>query len=171
MFPRRINGKYAMLSRPSDLGHTPFGDIHYSESPDMCHWGVHRQVMTSNSGGGWERTKIGPGPVPIETDEGWLMVYHGVTAPCNGFVYSFGAALLDLDQPWKVIARCRYYLLTPEAPYEEVGFVPNVIFPCATLCDFEADRMAIYYGAADTYVALAFARPSELVDYVKGNAR
>jgi beta-1,4-mannooligosaccharide/beta-1,4-mannosyl-N-acetylglucosamine phosphorylase len=95
LFPRRINGKYAMLSRPSDRGHTPFGDIFYSESPDMIHWGHHRFVMAPV--GGWQSTKVGAGPTPIETPEGWLLIYHGVLTSCNGFVYSFGAALLDLE--------------------------------------------------------------------------
>jgi len=86
MFPRKINGKYAMLSRPSDNGHTPFGDIFYSESPDLVYWGHHRHVMSPTKG--WQSKKIGPGPVPIETSEGWLLIYHGVFLSCNGFVYS-----------------------------------------------------------------------------------
>ena len=103
LFPRKIKGKYVMFSRPSDNGHTPFGDIYLSQSPDMVHWGEHRFVMGTK--GGWQSTKVGAGPVPIETPEGWLLFYHGVLTSCNGFVYSFSAALLDLDQPWKVIAR------------------------------------------------------------------
>ena len=112
LFPRRIDGRYAMLSRPSDRGHTPFGDMYYSESPDLCFWGRHRFVMAPT--GGWQSTKVGPGPTPIETSEGWLLFYHGVLTSCNGFVYSFGAALLDLDQPWKVIYRTEPYLLSPQ---------------------------------------------------------
>lgn len=168
LFPRRINGKYAMLSRPSDNGHTPFGDIYYSESPDMTHWGCHRYVM--GTAGGWQSTKIGAGPIPIETSEGWLLIYHGVLTSCNGFVYSFGAALLDLDQPWKVIARGEPYLLAPQAPYERTGDVPNVAFPCAALADAATGRLAIYYGGADTVVCLAFAQVDEVIDFVKTNA-
>ncbi len=168
LFPRLINGKYAMLSRPSDNGHTPFGDIYYSESPDMTHWGRHRYVMGTK--GGWQSTKIGAGPIPIETSEGWLLIYHGVLTSCNGFVYSFGAALLDLDQPWKVIARGEPYLLAPQAPYERTGDVPNVAFPCASLVDAETGRMAIYYGGADTVVCLAFAYVDDVVDFVKESA-
>ena len=111
--------------------------------------------------GGWQSTKIGAGPTPIETSEGWLLIYHGVSTSCNGFVYSFGAALLDLDQPWKVMYRTEPYLLAPQAPYERVGDVPNVAFPCATLVDADTGRMAIYYGGADTVVCLAFAQISE----------
>jgi beta-1,4-mannooligosaccharide/beta-1,4-mannosyl-N-acetylglucosamine phosphorylase len=95
-------------------------------------------------------TKIGAGPIPIETTEGWLLFYHSVSNTCNGFVYSFGAAILDIDKPWKVLYRTRDYLLTPEKPYETTGFVPNVTFPCANIYDAETGRIAIYYGAADT---------------------
>ncbi|MEW6505127.1 MAG: glycoside hydrolase family 130 protein [Chloroflexota bacterium] len=165
LFPRKINGLYVMLSRPSDRGHTPFGDIFISRSPDLINWGQHRFVMAPK--GGWQSTKIGAGPIPIETDEGWLLIYHGVLTSCNGFVYSFGAALLDLDQPWKVIARGAPYLMSPQTLYECVGDVPNVVFPCAALYDPPTDRLAIYYGAADTVTALAFAYLSELVDFVK----
>lgn len=167
LFPRRINGKYAMLSRPSDNGHTPFGDIFYSESPDMIHWGHHRWVMQPV--GGWQSTKVGAGPTPIETSEGWLMIYHGVLTSCNGFVYSFGAALLDLEQPWKVIYRTAPYLLSPQTLYECVGDVPNVAFPCAALCDGDTGRLAIYYGGADTVTCLGFAYISELIDFIKAN--
>lgn len=166
LFPRRINGKFAMLSRPSDKGHTPFGDIFYSESPDMVHWGVHRFVMGSGYSP-WQSLKIGAGPVPIETDEGWLLIYHGVLLSCNGYVYSFGAALLDLDKPWKVVKRSKSYLLSPQEPYECVGDVPNVAFPVAALVDGETGRMAVYYGGADTVVALAFGYVHEIVDWLK----
>ena len=165
LFPRKINGRYAMLSRPSDNGHTPFGDIFYSESPDMTFWGKHRHVFgTAN---GWQSTKVGAGPIPIETSEGWLLIYHGVLTSCNGFVYSAGAALLDLDEPWKVIARARRYFISPQRIYECVGDVPNVVFPCAALCDAETGRLALYYGGADTVVAMAFGYVEEIIDYIK----
>jgi beta-1,4-mannooligosaccharide/beta-1,4-mannosyl-N-acetylglucosamine phosphorylase len=167
LFPRKVGGNYAMVSRPSDNGHTPFGDIYYSESPDMVYWGRHRYVMGTL--GGWQSTKVGAGPIPIETSEGWLMIYHGVLTSCNGFVYSFGAALLDLEQPWKVIARGAPYLLAPQAPYERTGDVPNVAFPCAALVDGDTGRMAVYYGGADTVVCLAFGYVHEVVDFVKAN--
>lgn len=168
MFPRKINGKYVMLSRPSDTGHTAFGDIFISQSPDMCYWGEHRFVMGATDG--WQSKKIGAGPIPIETDKGWLVIYHGVLYSCNGFVYSFGAALLDLDEPWKVIARSQPYLLSPQTYYECVGDVPNVAFPCATLHDSGSGKLAIYYGAADTVTALAFGYVHEIVNFVKSNS-
>jgi beta-1,4-mannooligosaccharide/beta-1,4-mannosyl-N-acetylglucosamine phosphorylase len=166
LFPRRIGGSYAMLSRPSDGGHTAFGDIFYSESPDLTHWGRHRHVMAPIPWT-WQSTKVGAGPTPIETDEGWLLLYHGVLTSCNGFVYSMGAALLDIDEPWEVVARGRDYLLSPQVGYEQVGDVPNVVFPCAALVDRTADRLTIYYGAADTVVCMAHGRLSEVVGFAK----
>jgi beta-1,4-mannooligosaccharide/beta-1,4-mannosyl-N-acetylglucosamine phosphorylase len=168
MFPRKINGNYAMLSRPSDDGHTPFGDIYYSESPDMTYWGKHRYVMGTT--GGWQSKKIGAGPIPIETTEGWLLFYHGVLNSCNGFVYSFGAAILDIDQPWKVKYRTKPYLLSPQTMYECVGDVPNVAFPCAALCDAETGRITIYYGGADTVICMAHCQVDELIQFIKENS-
>jgi len=166
LFPRKINGCYAMLSRPSDTGHTPFGDIFYSESPDLCHWGRHRFVYGA-SGRWWESLKTGAGPIPIETSAGWLLFHHGVCRTCSGYVYRFGVALLDRQEPWRVLTRCRNFILGPEAPYETAGFVANVTFPCAALCDAATGRLAIYYGAADTYTAVAFGLVDEIIDYVR----
>jgi beta-1,4-mannooligosaccharide/beta-1,4-mannosyl-N-acetylglucosamine phosphorylase len=171
LFPRKIKGDYVMLSRPSDTGHTPFGDIFLSRSTDLVHWGRHRHVMSPKKGPvTWQCTKIGAGPVPIETREGWLLIYHGVLTSCNGFVYNMGAALLDLDQPWKVLYRTSPYLLNPRMPYECVGDVPNVVFPCAALSDAATGRIAVYYGAADTVTGLAFCRVDELIDFIKNNS-
>lgn len=167
LFPRRIRGAYAMLNRPSDNGHTPFGDVFYSESPDLVHWGRHRHVMAPVPWS-WQSTKIGPGPTPIETAEGWLVLYHGVLTSCNGFVYSMGGALLDLEEPWRVLARGTRYLLAPQEVYEQVGDVPNVVFPCATLVHEPSDRVTIYYGGADTVVCMAHAYLSELLAFVRG---
>jgi beta-1,4-mannooligosaccharide/beta-1,4-mannosyl-N-acetylglucosamine phosphorylase len=169
LFPRKLHGNFAMFSRPSDTGHTAFGDIFYSESPDLIYWGKHRHVMAPASfeKSGWQSTKIGAGPAPIETTEGWLLFYHGVLTSCNGFVYSFGAALLDLDKPWQVIARSAPYLINPRADYELAGDVPNVTFPCAALVDGGTGRLAIYYGCADTVTGLVFGKVDEIVDFIK----
>lgn len=168
LFPRKINGNYVMLNRPSDNGHTPFGDIYLSQSPDLTYWGKHRLVMKTPHYW-WKNTKLGAGPVPIETTEGWLLIYHGVCTTCSGFIYSMGAALLDRDEPWKVLVDCENYILTPEEPYETIGFVPNVVFPCATVQDAPTGRIAIFYGAADTYCALAFTQVDELIAYIKAH--
>ena len=166
LFPRKINGTYRLISRPSDSGHTPFGDIFISESPDLVYWGRHRHIM-SKCDAWWESLKIGGGAAPIETSEGWLLFYHGVAGTCNGYVYSIGGAILDIDEPSRVRYRCDTFLLTPEEWYEERGFVPNVCFPCAALHDSGSGRIALYYGAADTYVGLAFTELDAVIDYIK----
>ncbi len=169
LFPKKINGRFAMLSRPSDTGHTAFGDIFYSESPDLEFWGRHRHVMAPAEfkESAWQCMKIGAGPVPIETSEGWLLIYHGVLHSCNGYVYAFGSALLDLEQPWKVLARSGQYLISPREIYELTGDVPNVTFPCASLHDPETGRIAIYYGCADTVTGLAFGYVPEIIEFTK----
>jgi len=121
--------------------------------------------------GGWQSTKIGAGPTPIETREGWLLIYHGVLTSCNGFVYSAGAALLDLEKPWKVMYRTSPYILSPQELYECVGDTPNVVFPCAALMDAPTGRIAVYYGAADTVTGLAFCQVDELIDFIKSNSQ
>ncbi len=164
IFPRKINGEFAMLSRPSDRGHTPFGDMFYSVSPDMTYWGRHRFVFGTTTSS-WQSTKIGPGPAPIETKDGWLLIYHGVWTSCNGYLYYAGGALLDLDEPWKVLYRTKDYLLAPTETYERVGDVPNVVFPSsATL---EGDSLRIYYGCADTCVSMAEAKMTDLIAFIK----
>jgi len=168
LFPRKVNGRYMMFSRPSDNGHTPFGDIFLSQSEDLIYWGRHRHVMSPKEP--WESTKIGAGPVPIETSEGWLMFHHGVLTSCNGYVYSFGAVILDLDEPWKVRYRCRPYLINPREMYELAGDVPNVTFPCAALADAPTGRITLYYGCADTVTGLCHTQVDELFEYVKKNS-
>lgn len=167
VFPRKIDGKFAVLHRPSDRGHTPFGDMFYSSSPDLQHWGNHRFVFGATRGG-WQSTKIGPGPAPIETKDGWLLIYHGVWTSCNGYLYYAGGALLDLDEPWKVLARTKDYLLAPTEHYERVGDVPNVVFPSASVV--EDGRMRLYYGCADTCVGVAEAEVDAVVEFVKTHA-
>ena len=170
LFPRKINGNYQILSRPSDSGHTAFGDIFVSESPDMRFWGNHK-LVAQNGWEWWCALKIGAGPVPIEIEEGWLIFIHGVNRTCNGYVYSIGGIILDKDDPSKVLYRSTNYLLTPEEQYEVNGFVPNVIFPTAALVDAPTGRIALYYGSADTYTALAFTTVDRVVKFIKENNR
>lgn len=171
LFPEKINGKYCMLSRPSDNGHTPFGDIYLSYSPEMKFWGEHRAVLkvTAFEDSAWQCLKVGAGGVPVKTDDGWLLFYHGVINTCSGYRYSMGAALLDLEQPDKLLYRTQPYLLAPSTDYEMIGDVPNVVFPCASLHD-EEGKIVIYYGAADTVVGIAFGRIPEIVDFIKNNS-
>ena len=170
LFPRKINDKYMILSRPSDSGHTAFGDIFISESNDLKHWGNHKLVARSGYEW-WCALKIGAGPVPIELDDGWLLLTHGVDKTCNGYVYSIGGMILDLNDPSKVLYRSKYYLMTPEENYEVSGFVSNVVFPTCALVDGPSGKIAIYYGASDTCTALAFTTVDRLVDYIKKNSR
>lgn len=165
LFPRKINGEFAMLSRP--FNDSEPASIFYSVSPDLTYWGKHRFVMKPNTY--WDYIKIGPGPAPIETEEGWLMIYHGVQKSCSSAVYSFSAAMLDKDEPWRVKYRCEPFLIAPEEVYEQVGDVPMVCFPCATLQDGDTGRIAIYYGGADTVTCLAFTQIDTLIDYMKSH--
>ena len=167
LFPEKINGKYKMLSRPSDDGNTPFGNIYISESEDLIYWGRHQLLMKNfYKGSYWERMKIGAGPAPIKTNEGWLLIYHGVQSTCNSLTYSFGVALLDLEDPSKVKYRTTRYLLAPEELYETTGFTTNVIFPCSAIVDSKG-HITIYYGVADTNMAIAFTTVEKLLEFVK----
>ncbi|MCQ2742286.1 MAG: glycoside hydrolase family 130 protein [Bacilli bacterium] len=168
LFPRKINGKYYMLSRPSDTDHTPFGDIYLSESKDMEYWGKHRCIQKSHFST-WNNLKLGGGPAPIEIEEGWLVLIHGVNQTCSGYIYSAGAMILDRDDPSKILYRCQNVILGPSELYETTGFVPNVVFPTSVLVDQASGKMAIYYGCADTCTSIAFTTVDRLVNYIKEN--
>ena len=167
IFPRKIGGDFAMLHRPSDRGHTPFGDIFYSTSPDLVHWGRHRFVFGTLKGG-WQSTKVGPGPAPIEIEEGWLLIYHGVWTSCNGYIYYVGGAILEKERPWKVLHRTKDYLLAPTEPYERIGDVPNVVFPSSAVVN--GDTIWIYYGCADTCISMAEAKLRDVVEFIKAHS-
>jgi beta-1,4-mannooligosaccharide/beta-1,4-mannosyl-N-acetylglucosamine phosphorylase len=81
-----------------------------------------------------------------------------------------GAALLDLEEPWKVMYRTAPYLLAPWELYECVGDTPNVVFPCAALCDAPTGRIAIYYGAADTVTCLAYTQVDQVIEFIQANS-
>lgn len=169
LFPRKINNQFYLLSRPSDSGHTQFGDMFVSKSKDLEYWGKHELIMRRGNDW-WESVKIGPGTPPIETEVGWLLLYHGVAGTCNGLVYSIGGVILDKENPSKVLYRAKPYLFTPELDYETNGFVPNVTFPCSVLVDSKTNRMAIYYGSADTYIGLAFSTVDKIVKFIIENS-
>ncbi|MDP8298780.1 MAG: glycoside hydrolase family 130 protein [Candidatus Tantalella remota] len=164
IFPRKIDGNYAMYSRPSDMGHTPFGNMFYSSSPDMVHWGNHRFTFGTIRSS-WQSTKIGPGPAPIEIDEGWLLIYHGVWTSCNGYLYYTGGAILDKDKPWKVLFRTKDYMIAPTEIYERVGDVPNVVFPSSAIVN--NGTMRLYYGCADTCISVAEAKMDDIIGFIK----
>jgi predicted GH43/DUF377 family glycosyl hydrolase len=164
LFPEKINGMYVRLDRPFQPGGQ--GHIWMCDSPDLVHWGNPRCIMESRRFA-WDQGKIGPGAPPIRTDEGWLVIYHGTTPRCNGLIYKTGVALLDLDDPTKVIARAKEYLMAPSESYERVGDVPNVVFVTSAIPDFAKDEIRLYYGAADTSFCMATARISDLIEFAK----
>jgi len=147
LFPRQIDGQYWCLHRPAPL-HLGTPEIWIAQSPDLLHWGDHRHLC-GRSGDGWEAMKIGGGAQMIETDKGWLQIYHGVDANQR---YSLGALLLDLGDPRKIIARLAQPLAEPVEPYEVSGFFDEVVFSCGALV--EGDELRVYYGGADRVMAL-----------------
>ena len=126
LFPHRFGGLYAMLHRPSIGG----GSVWISYSPDLVYWGKHRVVLPVRGGPWWDGLRVGACLPPIRTDEGWLVIYHGVKEVAGNPIYRIGAALLDLDDPGTLIARSRRWLMTPSTAYERTGDAPNVIFAC-----------------------------------------
>jgi len=160
IFPQKINGKYYALHRPSSAS---FGKpcMWIAESPDLLCWGNHRFLMGCREGE-WDEARIGASCVPIKLDEGWLEIYHGADRNNR---YCLGAVLLDLEQPWRVIARSREPILMPETDYEKEGFFGNVIFSCGAL--FENQKVKIYYGAADTSTCYAEVDVADILDAMK----
>lgn len=169
IFPTKINGEFLMLHRPSDNAHTEFGNIFLSRSKDLIYWGHHELVMTPPNYW-WCGLKVGAGPNPILTDLGWLVFFHGVNKSCNGLIYSTGAVILDKDNPGKVRYTCKDFLATPETQFEVAGFVPNVLFPTSVLCDGETGKMALYFGAADSYTELMFTDVDTVLEYILEHA-
>jgi predicted GH43/DUF377 family glycosyl hydrolase len=161
LFPRRFDGRWAMIHRPSPL--RGFANMWISFSPDLRHWGDHTLLLEARDGAWWDAAKIGLGPPPLETAEGWLLMYHGVHATGDGPIYRVGLALLDLDDPKRVIRRTDEWIFGPEAPYELAGDVGRVVFPCGWILDEAADRLSLYYGAADTVIGVATAAFSDVL--------
>ncbi len=158
LFPKKIGGRYLMLHRPTA---GPLENIWISESDDLYHWGNPRCVLEESDQPGWYSGKVGAGPPPIETPNGWLLIFHGVMHEDNGWLYRVGAALLDLEDPSKLLAKVPTWVLGPTEPYEMRGAQPGVIFPTGTTVSDGV--ISMYYGAADTTVALATARLDDLM--------
>ena len=170
LFPRRFGGRWCLIHRPVPTHLGSKANIWLSFSPDLKHWGDHMVLMEARDGSSWDAGKIGLSPPPVETSEGWLLVYHGVRDTASGAIYRIGLALLDLEDPRKVIRRADEWVLGPAAPYECGGDVANVVFPCGMVVDKDAGELRLYYGAADTRVALATANISELLDWLRLSA-
>jgi len=164
LFPKRFGDRWAMLHRPVARSPSIAANIWISFSPDLRHWGDHQEIIYAREGSWWDANKIGLSAPPIETSEGWLILYHGVRATPSGSLYRLGLVLLDLEEPKHILRRTDEWIFGPKAAYEREGDVDDVVFPCGwTVKD---DTVNMYYGAADSCIALATAKLSELVNYV-----
>jgi predicted GH43/DUF377 family glycosyl hydrolase len=163
LLPRRIDGHFALIHRPI----APTGaHIWMSTSPDLRSWGNHTRVLQARKGGWWDANKIGLSPPLIETSRGWLMLYHGVRHTAAGALYRLGLALFDAQEPDKCLLRGDEWIFGPEAPYECDGDVGHVAFPCGTTVGADGDTLHVYYGAADTCIALATGSITGLLDWL-----
>ena len=163
LLPRRIDGMFALVHRPiADTG----AHVWISYSPDLRSWGGHRMMLQARRGAWWDANKIGLSPPLIETERGWLMLYHGVRSTAAGSLYRIGVALFDRDQPERLLLRGDEWVFGPEAPYETHGDVAYVTFPCGYTIGQDGDTLNLYYGAADTSIALATGRISGLLNWL-----
>lgn len=166
LLPRRIDGNFALLHRPmADTG----AHVWISYSPDLRNWGGHKLVLAARKGGFWDANKVGLSPPLIETSRGWLMIYHGVRITASGSLYRLGLALFDLERPEHCLLRGDPWVFGPEARYEREGDVANVVFPCGYTLGPDGRSLNLYYGAADTALALAQADVSELLAWLDAN--
>jgi beta-1,2-mannobiose phosphorylase / 1,2-beta-oligomannan phosphorylase len=165
LLPRRVNGEFCLYHRPYS-GHDGRADVWMSRSRDLRQWSSPEPVMTSRKGSWWDAARMGLGPAPIETEHGWLGVYHGVKEMAAGPLYRAGLVLFDLENPAKVIRRSPQWVLGPAMDYETHGDVPNVVFPTGMIHDKETGDLRLYYGAADSCIAMATASMSEVLDYL-----
>ena len=166
LLPRRIGGRWALIHRPmTALG----AHMWISYSPDLRHWGSHKIILEARRGGWWDANKIGLCSPPIETAEGWLMIYHGVRQTASGSIYRLGLALFDLEKPEVCLRRGNSWIFGPEAPYERNGDVNDVVFPCGQTIGTDGDTINLYYGAADSCIALATGSIRGLLSWLNSN--
>jgi predicted GH43/DUF377 family glycosyl hydrolase len=167
LFPRQFDGRWALIHRPvaASIGHEAHNWL--SWSPDLHHWGDHTILLRSRAGAWWDAHKIGLNPPPLLTEQGWLLLYHGVRVTASGSIYRLGLALLETEKPDRVLARSSEWIFGPDAPYERAGGdVSDVVFPCGWILDDDGDTLYIYYGAADSSVGVATASLSALLDWL-----
>ncbi len=167
LFPHPIGGRWAMLHRPVPALSRMGAHIWMSWSPDLRHWGDPTVLIEARAGGWWDANKVGLGPPPMDTPAGWLILYHGVRTTAAGSLYRLGLALLDREHPERVIARSNEWVFGPSAPYETAGDVPDVVFPCGWILDDDGDTVRMYYGAADSSIAVATASLRELLGFIE----
>lgn len=162
---RKINGEWVLIHRPSTIGSGSHMWISYS--PDLVYWGKHQIMLEARDGGWWDARKIGLSPPPIETSEGWLTIYHAVRETASGSIYRLGLALFELENPAKCIRRGDEWIFAPKEPYELNGDVHDVVFPCGTTVSDDGDTLNVYYGGADTCIALAQGSIKEMLAWLK----
>jgi predicted GH43/DUF377 family glycosyl hydrolase len=163
MLPRRIRGQWAMIHRPVGwLG----AHMWISYSQDLRNWGDHKLMLEARLGAWWDANKIGLCPPPVETSRGWLTIYHGVRTTAAGALYRLGLALFDLESPEICLLRGEGWVFGPETDYEKFGDVGNVVFAGGTTLDPDGDTLRIYYGGADTCVAIATASIHDMLGWL-----
>ena len=163
LLPKRIDGNWAMIHRPVSAARA---HMWISYSPDLKNWGKHILMMNARKGAWWDANKIGLSSPPIETPDGWLIIYHGVKLSCSGCIYRLGLALFDLNNPEICLMRGSEWIFAPEESYEQHGDVANVVFPCGHTIGPDGDSINIYYGAADTCIALATGSVREMIGWL-----
>jgi predicted GH43/DUF377 family glycosyl hydrolase len=166
VFSRKFDGRYAMIHRPVSPGSTG-AHMWISFSSDLREWGDSQVLLPARRGSWWDANKIGLSPPPLETSEGWLVLYHGVRQTPGGCIYRLGLALLDLEDPRRVIRRGDEWVFAPEMPYERHGDVNGVVFPCGWILDEKSGQIRMYYGGADSCIALATGQLSELLAHLR----
>ena len=164
LFPVRFEGRWAMLHRPVGRSQLLGAHIWISFSPDLRHWGDHHEIIQARMGSWWDANKIGLSAPPMETEAGWLILYHGVRITAAGSIYRLGLVMLDKEDPTRVIRRTDEWIFGPKAHYEREGDVDDVVFPCGWIK--KEGKIYMYYGAADTSLCLATADYTELLDYI-----
>jgi predicted GH43/DUF377 family glycosyl hydrolase len=165
LFPIRFDGRWAMIHRPVSYTATPKANIWISFSPDLKHWGDHQVLIKARKGSWWDANKIGLSPPPLRTNQGWLILYHGVKTTASGIIYRLGLALLDLTNPRNLIARSDEWIFSPKESYEIYGDVDKVVFPCGWIQ--QNQTISLYYGCADSCISLATANLAELLEWLK----
>jgi predicted GH43/DUF377 family glycosyl hydrolase len=166
LFPEKVNGKYVMLHRPKEWVGEKYGcnnpSMWISFSNDLMEW--ETSTLLAKETFGWEE-KIGGSTPPLKTEMGWLVLYHGVD---NKGIYRVGAMLLHLQDPTKVIARAKDFIMEPEYDYENIGFYNGCVFPTGNV--IVDDTLYVYYGGADKYVAVATCNLQELLEFIIKNS-
>ncbi len=164
LLPRRIGGQWALIHRPVSA---PKAHMWISYSPDLRSWGNHKLMLEARRGAWWDANKIGLSPPPIETPQGWLVIYHGVRMTAAGCIYRLGLALFDLQNPERCLKRGDEWIFGPEKPYERHGDVDDVVFPCGCILGPDGDTIRLYYGAADSNIALATGSVRAILEWLE----